>query len=182
MPDPVLPSWAEELKARFQNGSATSFLLHGAIDDLQPWAEPEGATAWLESADFLARFLGRSRTVVSWSPRAGLAFSSAEGEAEIRERVALRRKATGQSELGAWPREGRAVLGLLRSLVGERGLRLALVIESVELLAPAESWWARSARRCRVRARFRLALYNDRVEGRSQVQMGHGAQGNSTEA
>lgn len=139
MPDPVLPSWAEELKARFQNGSATSFLLHGAIDDLQPWAEPEGATAWLESADFLARFLGRSRTVVSWSPRAGLAFSSAEGEAEIRERVALRRKATGQSELGAWPREGRAVLGLLRSLVGERGLRLALVIESVELLAPAES-------------------------------------------
>ena len=135
----TLPSWAEELKARFQNGSAASFLLHGAIDDLQPWEAPGAPVAWLEPVAFLARFLGQSRTVISWSAAQGLGFSTPEGEAEVRARLDLRRKALGQAPLGSWPAAPKAALELIRAVMGERGLRVAVVIDGVEAMAPAGS-------------------------------------------
>lgn len=133
----VLPSWAEELKARFQNGSAATFLLHGAIDDLQPWQEPDGPQEWLEPGPFLARFLGRSRTVVHWSPSGGLQIG--EGEAELRAALDLRRKAMGQPALGALPAGAKAALVLVKAILAERSLRVAVVLEGAEALAPADS-------------------------------------------
>lgn len=134
---PILPSWADELRTRYQAGAASVFLLHGAIDDLQPWTDGD-TTEWLEPRDFFGRFLGRTRPVVVYDVRDGvLTFSSAEVEGELRAWVDLRRKALGRPSLGDWPDRPREILPLLKELLDDRSHRIGVVIASVELLAPA---------------------------------------------
>ena len=137
MSEMTLPSWADELRTRYQAGAASIFLVHGAIDDLQPFEAGDGPE-WLEPRTFLRTFLGRTRPAVVYDVEAGiLEFSSPEGEAELRGRVDVRRKARGLDPLGAWPSGPRDVLPLLKELLTDRAYRVAVVIHGVEQLAPA---------------------------------------------
>ena len=140
MSESVLPSWADELRTRYQSGAASIFVVHGAIGDLQAWTGEDGTVDWVEPTEFLLRFLGRTRTAVVY--RAAdqlLSFSSDDGEAEILARTNLRRKARGLDPLGAWPTGPREVLPLLKEVLADAALRVAVVVMGVELLAPAES-------------------------------------------
>jgi transitional endoplasmic reticulum ATPase len=140
MSDPLLPSWADELRTRYQAGASSIFLAHGAITDLQAFAEDGADAAWLEPSDFMHRFLGRTRPVVVFDVEGGvLTFSSGESESEVRARLNLRRKARGLDAIGSWPTDPREVLPLLKEMLVDRSYRIAVVVHGVEKLAPAES-------------------------------------------
>jgi SpoVK/Ycf46/Vps4 family AAA+-type ATPase len=138
MTEPVLPSWADELRTRYQAGAASIFLAHGAITDLQPYASDGASMEWLEAPVFMHRFLGRTRPSVLFEAAAGvLTFSSPEAATEIRTRLNLRRKARGVNALSAWPTSARDVLPLLKEMLADRSYRIAVVVHGVEALAPA---------------------------------------------
>jgi len=140
MPEPVLPSWADELRTRYQAGAASIFLAHGAISDLQAYGDDSGQTTWLEPRAFMLQFLGRTRPTVVYDASARvLEFSSAEAESDIQARINLRRKAKGFDPITTWPDAPREVLPLLKSMLVDRSYRIAVVVTGVDVLAPADT-------------------------------------------
>ncbi|HCH62619.1 MAG TPA: hypothetical protein DFR83_07445 [Deltaproteobacteria bacterium] len=139
MAEPVLPSWADELRTRYQAGAASIFLAHGSIADLQPYSEDGSNTEWLEPTAFLHRFLGRTRPAVLFDASEGtVSFSSPQVESEVRARVNLRRKARGLDSITSWPSSAREVLPLLKEALAERSYRIAAIVHGVEQLAPSD--------------------------------------------
>lgn len=140
MSELVLPSWADELRTRYQAGAASIFLAHGAISDLQALGAEDGTTEWLEPPAFMLQFLGRTRSAIVYDAATrSLTFSTPEAEADARSRLDLRRKAKGFDPIAAWPEAPREVLPLLKELLVDRAYRVAVVVMGVEHLAPADT-------------------------------------------
>ncbi len=134
MSEPQLPSWADELRTRYQAGAASLFLAHGATSDLQAWTEGE-ATEWCEPEQFWLRFLGRNRPAVVVNVATGAySFSSSAAEVQLRAAVDLRRRARGQEAMGDWPTAPRDALPQLKELLVSRQMRLAVVIMGADTI------------------------------------------------
>jgi AAA+ superfamily predicted ATPase len=147
-----LPAWAESLRQRYLSGEAAVFLLHGNVRDLQPWTEDDGATAWLTLGEFLARFLTRTKAlVVEWSVSEPLSVAeparavtsgavALSGEDRLRRAVNARRLLARKPELGTLPTRAREVLALAEELLTDPAGSNAVVLDTLEALAPAAEW------------------------------------------
>ena len=135
MSDPLLPAWADELRARFQAGTS-AFLVHGATDDLHPWEAPPAPTLWVELTELIRRFLSRTRPVITLRRDGRVEPPPAPEDARLRALLDLRRRARGLPPLEAWPESPRELLQTVRELAAERGARFALIIEDGASVAP----------------------------------------------
>lgn len=138
MTEPVLPGWADALRARYLSGEASLFLVHGNVRDLQPWVEEGGARVWLDLRRFLERFLARTRDVVVYhNVSQGLCFPDARHEQRFRRTLDAARMLRGEGPLSkALPRAVPEVLPLIEQLVTEPTHASGVVLDYFEMIAP----------------------------------------------
>ena len=137
----TLPAWAEEIRAKYESGAASQFLLHTNIHDVYPLG-----AEYLRLRPFLTRALAGApgMLVLSYNLADGLVLAD---EAMVREFLsfyAVRGALAGRSAVQAddWEavraelRDPRAVLPVLGRLLGVRN-HVCVIIDHVEKIAPA---------------------------------------------
>lgn len=127
------PSWFETLRARFEAGITSVFVLHGNVHDDVPW---DGDFVPLR--EFLARRLRQSRdTVLFYDVARGLQFAERSMEAPFRAAVdAARRLQHGAPLPDDLPRDPYRLFPWLETFLRDRSQRGALVLEYAETLCP----------------------------------------------
>jgi AAA+ superfamily predicted ATPase len=136
----MLPAWAQDVRAKYESGAASQFLLHTNIHDVYPLG-----LAYVRLREFLTRGLaGASEMLVAYYNLAeGLTFPT---EAMVREFLtfyAVRGSLAGRSaaQSSEWDsvraelRDPRAVLPVLGGLLGTRN-NVCVIIDHVEKIAP----------------------------------------------
>lgn len=137
MSRPSLPAWAHDLRDRYLAGEASLFLLHGNVRDVQPWTDADGRTEWLDLRRFLARFLGRTRDVVTvYDVSRGLTFPEPTHELRFRDAIDARRAQLGRPRLGALPSAPAEVIEVVEELITSPAQASGVVIDFVETIAP----------------------------------------------
>jgi len=135
--NPVLPAWAEELRARYLAGEASLFLLHGNVRDLHCWQDEKGERAWLELREFLERFLERTREIVAYfNVSQGLQFGEPTHAKLFRAVIDKRRQSRGEERLGALPTTASEAIPVIEDLVTDPTHSAAVVIDWFEMIAP----------------------------------------------
>jgi transitional endoplasmic reticulum ATPase len=135
--DPVLPSWAEELKLRYLAGEASMFLLHGNVRDVHPWEEQDGTVRYVPIRELLERFLGRSKDiVVYYNLSEGFEFPDKAHKGRFETAVSARRMMLGKEELDELPHSPNQVIPLLEDLITDPSQRAAVVVDYVETVVP----------------------------------------------
>ena len=136
-PEPALPRWADDLRARFLAGESSVFVLHGNTRDLQPWSDPDGTLRYIPLREFLERFFQRSKEiVVYYNLSEGLEFPTRLQAAAFLRAVNARRLMTGREELRELPKSPSAVLPLLEDLVTDPAQHAAVIVDYMETIAP----------------------------------------------
>lgn len=136
--EPTLPSWADALRSRYLAGESSVFLLHGNVRDLHRWVDADGVTRHVPLRELLTRFLGRNKDlVVHYDVSEGLQAATAAQLTAFRRAVNARRLLDGRPSVDAIPRSPGAVLPLLEDLVTDPTQRAAVVVDFVEMIAPA---------------------------------------------
>lgn len=141
-PDPLegAPAWARKLAERYFTQTVSTFLLHGAVRDLQPVRRPEGL-AFLPLREFLGEelFGGRDH-VVTYDRSAGIRGYSRETQADLQRTFTAYDTLYGTDFARSTPREPGKALQLVENYLRTRvadGKSVALVIDFAEALAPA---------------------------------------------
>ncbi len=137
----TLPSWTEDIRAKYESGAASQFLLHTNIYDVYPLGGE-----YLRLREFLTKSLaGAPEMLVAYYNLAdGLSFASDQMLREFLTFYKVRGSIAGQpaSQPGEWEavraelRDPRAVLPLLGRLLGIRN-NVFLFIDHAEKIAPA---------------------------------------------
>lgn len=135
--EPILPSWAEQLRDRYLAGESSVFLLHGNVHDLQPWTDADGTPRYVPLRDFLSRFLGRNKDIVAhYNVSEGFTFADKAQAATLKKVVNTKRLLDGREALGELPRTASDALGLVEELVTDPAQRAAVVLDFVETIVP----------------------------------------------
>ncbi len=136
----ALPAWAQDVRAKYESGAASQFLLHTNIHDVYPL----GAD-YLRLREFLTKaFAGAPEMLVAYYNLAeGLTFPTEQMVREFLTFYSVRRSLAGRSAAQAteWEsarmelRDPRAVLPVLGQLLSTRN-NVCVIIDHVEKIAP----------------------------------------------
>lgn len=73
-------AWWDGVRSKFTSGSASSFVLYGDTDDLQPFQRADGTREWVPGArTFLERSLARTKSVATFDIDEGLHILARQG-------------------------------------------------------------------------------------------------------
>ncbi len=140
--DPLahLPRWAQKLAQKYYTKTVNTFLLYGAVRDLQPLTQEDGSQGFGPLRTFLAEELFGGRDHVLFYDRSsGIRSGSPETQKDIQRVMAGYDALYGTDFAKVLPRDpGRALQVLenyLRMRISE-GRSLALVIDFAETLVP----------------------------------------------
>lgn len=142
-PDPLehYPSWARRLAQRYYTRTVSTFLLHGAVRDLQPIRRKEGAPEFVTLRDFLVKELfGRRDHVLTYDRSSGIRAPLPETQKDFSRALAGYDAMYGTEFAKGPPRDPARALQVLENYVRLRladGKSLALVIDFAETIAPA---------------------------------------------
>jgi AAA+ superfamily predicted ATPase len=135
--NPVLPAWAEELRARYLAGEASLFLLHGNVRDLHSWQDEKGERRWLDLREFLESFLERTREIVAYfNVSQGLQFDEPAHAKLFRAVIDKKRQARGEERIDVLPTTASAAIPVIEDLVTDPTYSAAVVVDWFEMIAP----------------------------------------------
>lgn len=136
-PQPFLPAWANDLRARFRAGESSVFLLHGNVRDLQRWQDPDGTVQYLGMRRFLEKLLARAKdVVVYYNVSEGLEFPTRAIEGAFRRAIQNKRTAEGAPSFDTIPRNPGQVLAVLEELVTDPAQNAGVIVDYVETIVP----------------------------------------------
>lgn len=141
--DPLqrLPLWARKLAERYYTKTVSTFLLHGAVRDLQPVTQDDDSPGFGALRTFLASDLFGSRDHVLFYDRsAGIRGATPEMQQDLSRSMAAYDAMYGSDFARVPPRDPGRALQVLENYLRIRlsdGKSLALVIDFSETLVPA---------------------------------------------
>jgi SpoVK/Ycf46/Vps4 family AAA+-type ATPase len=140
--DPLadLPRWAQKLAQKYYTKTVSSFLLYGAVRDLQPVTLEDGARGYGTLKTFLAEelFGGRDH-VIFYDRSSGIRASSPETQKDLQRAMAGYDALYGTDYAKVLPRDPGRALQILENFLRVRlaeGRSMALVIDFAETLVP----------------------------------------------
>lgn len=141
--DPLsgLPPWAQKLAQRYYTRTVSTFVVYGAVRDLQPVTRDDGSREFANLKTFLgAELFGGRDHVVFYDRSSGVRAQVPETQQDLTRAWAAYDAMFGTDFARVMPRDpGRAlqmIENYLRLRVGE-GKSMALVIDFAETIAPA---------------------------------------------
>src|SRR5216683_2279119 len=142
-PDPLatFPEWARRLAERYYTKTVSTFILHGAVRDLQPADDGKGGRRFVPLRTFLSDELFGSRDLVAFYDRSsGIRLATPEMQKDFMAAVAGYDTLFGTEYAKAVPKDPARAFPLLESYARVRiadGKSLAFVIDFAETVAPA---------------------------------------------
>ena len=141
--DPLaaFPPWARTLAERYFTKTISTFIVHGAVRDLQPASDGKGALNFVNLRTFFADELFGARDLVLFYDRSsGIRMASPEMQKDFMAAVAGYDTLYGTEYAKAVPRDPARAFPLIESYVRVRladQKSLAVVIDFAETVAPA---------------------------------------------
>src|SRR6266849_6464841 len=140
--DPLaaLPAWARKLAERYYTKTVSTFLLYGAVRDLQPISLDDGTAGFGTLKTFLSdELFGGRDHVIFYDRSSGIRASSPESQQDLSRAMAGYDALHGTDFAKSMPRDPARALQVLENYLRLRlseGKSLALVIDFAETLAP----------------------------------------------
>jgi SpoVK/Ycf46/Vps4 family AAA+-type ATPase len=140
--DPLaeLPGWARKLAQKYYTKTVSTFLLYGAVRDLQPLTQEDGSRGFGPLRTFLSEELFGGRDHVLFYDRSsGIRSASPETQKELQRTMAGYDALYGTDYAKSLPRDPGRALQILENFLRMRlseGRSLALVIDFAETLVP----------------------------------------------
>src|SRR6202158_5910278 len=140
--DPLaaLPAWARKLAERYYTKTVSTFLLYGAVRDLQPISLEDGTAGFGTLKTFLSdERCGVRDHVIFYDRSSGIRASSPESQQDLSRAMAGYDALYGTDFAKSMPRDPARALQVLENYLRLRlseGKSLALVIDFAETLAP----------------------------------------------
>jgi AAA+ superfamily predicted ATPase len=141
--DPLasFPPWARNLAERYYTKTISTFILHGAVRDLQPAEDAKGERRYVSLKSFLSDELFGSRDLVLFYDRSsGIKGATPEMQKDFFGAVAGYDALYGTEYAKALPRDPARAFPLMESFARVRladGKSVAVVIDFAETVAPA---------------------------------------------
>jgi ATP-dependent 26S proteasome regulatory subunit len=141
--DPLaaFPPWAKMLAERYYTKTISTFILHGAVRDLQPAADEKGGRRFVTLRTFLSDELFGTRDLVVYYDRSsGIRLATSEMQKDFMTAVAGYDTLFGTEYAKALPKDPARAFPLLESYARVRiadGKSVAIVIDFAETVAPA---------------------------------------------
>src|ERR1700716_1779498 len=142
-PDPLasFPPWARMLAERDYTKTVSTFILHGAVRDLQPADDGKGGRRFVALRTFLSDELFGSRDLVAFYDRSsGIRLATPEMQKDFMAAVAGYDSLFGTEYAKAVPKDPSRAFPLLESYARVRiadGRSVAVVIYFAETVAPS---------------------------------------------
>ncbi|MBM3266144.1 MAG: ATP-binding protein [Candidatus Sericytochromatia bacterium] len=131
----ALPAWAEKLRHHYLSGTTIQFLLHNNVRDLVAW---RGEYLRLDKFLYEALLKQTKDVVVYYDISEGLTFAVPQMKEKFLTALNVRHNILGLPPVPAeLPRDARRALPLLEAFLSIPGQRVAVVIDFVEALVPA---------------------------------------------
>jgi SpoVK/Ycf46/Vps4 family AAA+-type ATPase len=141
--DPLagLPLWAQKLAQRYYTRTVSTFVLYGAVRDLQPVTKEDGAVDFANLKQFLSDdlFGGRDH-VIFYDRSSGIRAAATETQQDLNRALAGYDTLYGTDFAKVMPRDPGRALQILENYLRMRlsdGKSVALVIDFAETIAPA---------------------------------------------
>jgi len=135
-----LPAWARKLAQAYYTKTVSTFLLHGAVRDLQPLVNEQGGRTFGPLKTFLAdELFGGRDHVLFYDRSSGIRAASPETQKDLSRAMAAYDTMYGTDYAKVMPREPGRALQIIENYLRMRladGQSLALVIDFAETLAP----------------------------------------------
>ena len=141
--DPLssLPDWARKLAERYYTKTVTTFLLHGAVRDVQPADDGKGGKKFVPLRNFLSDELFGTRDLVVFYDRSGgVRLATAEMQRDFMAAVQGYDTLFGTEYAKAIPKDPARAFPLIESYARVRladNKSIAVVIDFAETVAPA---------------------------------------------
>lgn len=136
-----LPGWAQRLAQRYYTRTVSTFLIYGAVRDLQPLALEDGSRSFGPLRTFLSdELFGGRDHVVFYDRSSGIRSADPETQKDLQRVLAGYDTLYGTDYAKVMPRDPGRALQVLENYLRMRltdGKSLALVIDFAETLAPA---------------------------------------------
>jgi ATP-dependent 26S proteasome regulatory subunit len=140
-PHASFPPWAKMLAERYYTKTISTFILHGAVRDLQPADDGKGGRRFVALRTFLADELFGSRDLVLFYDRSsGIRLATPEMQKDFMSAVAGYDTLFGTEYAKALPKDPARAFPLLESFARVRiadGKSVAIVIDFAETVAPS---------------------------------------------
>ena len=141
--DPLagLPQWAQKLAQRYYTRTVSTFVLYGAVRDLQPVTKEDGGRDFANLKQFLSDdlFGGRDH-VIFYDRSSGIRAAATETQQDLNRALAGYDTLYGTDFAKVMPRDPGRALQILENYLRMRvsdGKSVALVIDFAETIAPA---------------------------------------------
>ncbi len=141
--DPLagLPQWAQKLAQRYYTRTVSTFVLYGAVRDLQPVTKEDGGRDFSNLKQFLSDdlFGGRDH-VIFYDRSSGIRAAATETQQDLNRALAGYDTLYGTDFAKVMPRDPGRALQILENYLRMRvsdGKSVALVIDFAETIAPA---------------------------------------------
>ena len=140
--DPLagLPAWARKLAEQYYTKTVSTFLLYGAVRDLQPNTLEDGTASFATLKTFLSdELFGGRDHVIFYDRSSGIRASSPDTQQDLSRAMAGYDALYGTDFAKVMPRDPARALQVLENYMRLRlseGRSLALVIDFAETLAP----------------------------------------------
>lgn len=140
-PLPGMPGWAQKLAQKYYTRTVSTFLLYGAVRDLQPLGGQGNATTFGPLKVFLAdELFGGRDHVIFYDRSSGIRAAAPETQADFQRAMQGYDTLFGTDYAKVMPRDPGRALQILENYLRVRlsdGKSLALIIDFAETLAPA---------------------------------------------
>jgi len=142
-PDPLasFPPWARMLAERYYTKTISTFILHGAVRDLQPADDGKGGRRFISLRSFLADELFGTRDLVVFYDRSGgIRLATPEMQKDFMAAVSGYDTLFGTEYAKAVPKDPARAFPLLESFARVRiadGKSVAIIVDFAETVAPA---------------------------------------------
>ncbi|HVE83228.1 MAG TPA: AAA family ATPase, partial [Myxococcales bacterium] len=140
--DPLagLPGWAQKLAQRYYTRTVSTFIVYGAVRDLQPVTAEDGSRTFGTLRSFLSdELFGGRDHVVFYDRSSGIRAALPETQTDLQRAMAAYDTLYGTDFAKVMPRDPGRALQILENYLRMRlsdGKSLALVIDFAETLAP----------------------------------------------
>src|SRR2546423_1081824 len=141
-PDPLasFPPWARMLAERYYTKTISTFILHGAVRDLQPADDGRGGRRFISLRSFLAdELFGTRDLVVFYDRSSGIRLATSEMQKDFMAAVAGYDTLFGTDYAKALPKDPARAFPLLESFARVRiadGKSIGVIIDFAETVAP----------------------------------------------
>ncbi|MBM4784101.1 MAG: AAA family ATPase [Archangiaceae bacterium] len=149
--DPLagLPAWAQKLAQRYYTRTVSTFVVYGAVRDLQPVTKDDGGRDFANLKTFLgAELFGGRDHVIYYDRSSGIRSQAPETQQDFSRAMASYDAMYGTDFARVMPRDPGRALQIIENYLRLRvsdGKSLALVIDFAETIAPAGDMGSLSA-------------------------------------